>query len=180
MKQYPPPSAITVPAASSAQGAPAVSASPDTPAKAPVTASVPSPAPAPPAPDYPKSLNTRVSVISISQMKTVDNSTCMQMSHLLSSIFNMHIHPAHLFQKSVLLTDEGSAFPSVVEFFDWNHILDRHHFTQQIKSSWANLKNLTNSRRMSLLFWMHAQYSCTKKSCPRLEQNTPPQNRGIC
>ena len=52
----------------------------------------------------------------------------------------MHIHPAHLFQKSVLLTDEGSAFPSVVEFFDWNHILDRHHFTQQIKSSWANLK----------------------------------------
>ena len=38
-----------------------------------------------------------------------------------------------------LMTDEGSAYPTVVTYFGWAHVLDRYHFNKQITSSWEDL-----------------------------------------
>ena len=40
-----------------------------------------------------------------------------------------------------LMTDEGSAYPTVVAYFQWDHVLDRYHFQEQISTSWEGLKN---------------------------------------
>ena len=37
------------------------------------------------------------------------------------------------------MTDEGSAFPLVAKHFNWRHLLDRKHFSLQIKASWHGL-----------------------------------------
>ena len=43
--------------------------------------------------------------------------------------------------KPVLMTDEGASFPLVCSAMGWRHILDRKHFTDQIKSTWQNVND---------------------------------------
>ena len=52
-----------------------------------------------------------------------------------TSTSNCEINVAHVPEKSVLMTDEGSAFPLVCAEMGWEHLLDRKHFTDQIQSS---------------------------------------------
>ena len=40
-----------------------------------------------------------------------------------------------------LMTDEGSAYPTVVAYFGWDHVFDRYHFQEQITSSWEGVDN---------------------------------------
>ena len=44
------------------------------------------------------------------------------------------------------MTDEGSAYPTVVSYFGWTHVLDRYHFTKQMTSSWVNLDDPSQFR----------------------------------
>ena len=46
-----------------------------------------------------------------------------------------------------LMTDEGSAYPTVVAYFGWNHVLDRYHFHEQISTSWEGLDNAEKFRQ---------------------------------
>ena len=38
-----------------------------------------------------------------------------------------------------LMTDEGSAYPTVATYFGWEHILDQYHFNKKITLIWADL-----------------------------------------
>ena len=50
-------------------------------------------------------------------------------------------------RQAVLMTDEGSDYPTVAAYFGWNRVLDRHHFTKQISSNWQNLDNPSQFRQ---------------------------------
>ena len=93
-------------------------------------------------PTYPLSLCHKVSEWSstyplLSISTNVQN--VHQHTHCYYAIFATCL--ISLQRRAVLMTDEGSAYLTVTAYFGWNHVLDRYHFKNQIKSSWQNIKD---------------------------------------
>ena len=78
-----------------------------------------------------------------------------------------------------LMTDEGSAYPIVVTYFGWNHLLERCHFNEQITSSWEGLEKPDIFRKDILLILDSCTETQYTDACQKRKQNTQLERQKI-